>query len=30
MGGKVSKVPGEINQMLDTADTDTKKEFKKK
>ena len=30
IGGKVTKVPGEINKMLDTADTDVKKEFKKK
>jgi len=30
IGGKVTKVPGEISKMLDTADTDAKKEFKKK
>jgi hypothetical protein len=30
LGGKVTKVPGEINEMLDTADKDVKKEFKKK
>lgn len=30
LAGKVSKAPGEINKMLDTADKDIEKEYKKK
>lgn len=30
LAGKAKEVPGEINEMLDTADKDVKKEFKKK
>ncbi|MHB8137179.1 MAG: hypothetical protein ACYDGO_02165 [Smithellaceae bacterium] len=30
LAGKAKKVPGEINKLLDTADEDVKKEYKKK
>ena len=30
LGGKISKVPGDLNKMLKSADEDAEKEFKKK
>ncbi len=30
LAGKASKVPGDLNKMLDTADKDIEKEYKKK
>ncbi|HPL97593.1 MAG TPA: hypothetical protein PLB14_03460 [Smithellaceae bacterium] len=30
LGRKISKVPGDLNKMLKTADEETEKEFKKK
>jgi|LAHU01.1.fsa_nt_gb hypothetical protein len=30
LGGKLTKVPGDLNKMLKTAEEDTEKEYKKK